>query len=392
MKPIIGWGIFCVFAYGVLYALFRHFIFPPFDEDFMLKGAIQYESLDELFDVTPQTTDKIITQVALESFLANKGEQGGVLALAQSNSGAWGISYAGSDSPTPEKLAIEVCQSYNQEFEEIAPCKIIFNQGAWIEEANRAKEILATLPEWEPDEPFDQRAVRNSARSDFENGDIPLALSKLLWFYHKALLKNKYLTAVRHSYITGLWEDVAEVYPDAKVLMHYAAIKLKADTLASSDYARFHIDDYEELNSRLHFHKRSLDLFILLHETRLSIATKSFLTLKKALMWESAYELLGFYIAPEPDYERALKDYLSITMRMDTRGEASDGIEKYSMVQVADLVTILANNGRLNEAQTIVSNAAKDFSNDDFDRVLQHALNGKIISYTNFERLADTES
>ncbi len=368
-----------VAAYFGIFYVFKMYISSTLSAD-----SIQFETRDEYFSVIPQGSDNLTTQTALNAYrdyVANKPKTS---AMAQSDSGAWGYVSEASDAEDAAEQAIEYCRSYNQTFEEKAPCHLVYLHGQWLNEQNRALDILKDIPQWQPSEAKGETDYIAEARRDFSSGDTDLALAKSMWLFQKGEFEDNYGFGMDAYFAASLWQQIANEYPPARVLMHYAAIQLKEKTIVASNFSPYHAREFIRLNRRLYFNSRSIDLFMELRESHPEKAMLIYHSLEDILLEAEMFEVMEHYISPEKDYSRALSEYES-NMENQILSEATKDVSNKSVkTQIAQLIAILVNNNRLEEAQAIADKAIKDIDDAHFHNVLAQALKGKVFTTSNY--------
>ena len=339
------------------------------------------DNVPSLFDDVPIKKEQLIAADALIALKQKYKKSQNNKAIAQSQSGAWGYTFNQPSEQNASEGALKWCRKYNERHETLSPCEVININDQWVNGDNKAIEVLTSLPDWQPTEPIDLNQVRDSARQDMLNKHYALALKKELWYFQNALRIEPAHTGVRLSFALSQWRDLANAYPPAKTLLHYAAYNLKQDIMqheqpnfnAISEFVA--ISDYQKRTDNTVALFKWLDAH---HPEQLKITKILF---ERALLKQKEYDLLARYVKPKLDYANDLSSYLASLEYEKSKADFDENesfATKTFINSVATLVALLVKSDRNTEALDLVQRARIDLDNEKLQSALDAAQQGHL--------------
>lgn len=339
------------------------------------------DNIPSLFDDTPIKAEQLISAEALIALKQKYEKSQNNKAIAQSQSGAWGFTVNQDSELKASEEALTWCQKYNKRHESLFPCHVINLNGQWLSGNNKAIKIVTTLPDWQPTEPIDLDQIRDSARQDKENKHYALALKKELWYFQNALSIEPAQVGVRLSFALSQWHDLANVYPPAKTLLHYAAYNLQQDIKQSEQPAFNAISEYVAISDKLGRADNTVSLFKWLDAHQPAQIKYSRRMFEPAMLVQKEYTLLAKYINPDLDYATHLTSYLA-SLEYEKSKADFDENESFAtnnfIYSIAKMVALLVKDERKSGAHKLIKRAKIDIQNNKLDSAIKLALQGNI--------------
>jgi hypothetical protein len=236
---------------------------------------------------------------------------------------------------------------------------------------------------WTPPEFPEPSEILQSARADTRDRRYEQALAKFLWYHENALKHEPYLSAVRLSFALGYWQDLARRYPPAQAALLKARDDAESEFLNNpSRVEAFH--DVEALNERLGDEARTADLFERLANRDPEAAKRAYHYAESSLVKLGRFAACNEFLDAPRRVELARKSYEVQREHEETRPDLGIPIPKHARTfyvdEVATLVALLVQNGRIDEAQSAFDAATKVLDDLPFRVVMEKAMRGELPS------------
>lgn len=207
--------------------------------------------------------------------------------------------------------------------------------------------------------------VLDEARAAFVGNDFETSLEKYEWFFDHALDEDKAsYYGVRLSYCLIEWSKLGAQYPKAAERLATKCVERKLLFEKTKDPEYFH--DYVVISKYLNQTTKALDTFMTWHKSDQNSAS-----LIVGFVWESlidskAWDVCGAYIENSDEfYERAINKYvqaMSVFLENPEFGgeEFASQIREWYVTDVSNLLSVLTNTSRTQEASMICERANFD--------------------------------
>ena len=216
---------------------------------------------------------------------------------------------------------------------------------------------------WEPSETTDPDQVLDEALSDRAAGRYETALKKHVWYHENALKHRPSLVGVRLSFALAYWRELADQYPPALAKMmefrDAAEERVRADEEGFDAFM-----EAESLNRYLEADDRTVELFAWLDSNKPPLAQRVYSIALDSLVAEKEFDLCSKYIDAADHYERLVRSFRHSQEFARQNSESGDDIEDDARIftyKTAQLVAILVNAGRSDEADTIAAQAEREW-------------------------------
>ncbi len=237
---------------------------------------------------------------------------------------------------------------------------------------------LVSEEAWSPAEITDPNDVLDEARADRDAERYETALQKHIWYHENALKHRPSLAGVRLSFALSDWQQLANSYPPAREKMQAFRERAEGRVRTNHDGTDAFIE-FAALNRYLEEQDRTIDLFKWLDANNPSLAERVYTVAQPALVEAEEFEICGKYVNGVEQYEWIAQGFrISRESAANQSGE-EERIQKSARAftfQSAQLVAILANTGRTEEAAEIADQALQEWSSDQFVAQLHDAKNG----------------
>ncbi|WP_252107185.1 MULTISPECIES: hypothetical protein [unclassified Halomonas] len=234
--------------------------------------------------------------------------------------------------------------------------------------------------DWAAPENPDVLEVLNEARLDAMAGRYEEALEKHIWFYDKATLIDESVSAVRRSSALADWVRLGQEYQPALEKLCQTRDELLTKIMDGAyDSDSFH--DLVAMNQILDEDSLTIEAFKYLDSTNPEAARRAFNFADAALIKEEEYALYGEYVSPQRDF-LLMKNSYEHSMLNAEDPDFSASRTEFSINsfrnKAATLVAMLAVNGRVSEAEDIMSQAKEVLEDPSFHAELEAASNGNV--------------
>ncbi len=200
----------------------------------------------------------------------------------------------------------------------------------------------------------------DSARNNVSKEHYEAALTDYLWFHNNALKYNYALAAVRRSCAISEWVELGRVYP--KALQKLTSIRdEKARKILAGQGSADLFSDVSAINSYFKETEKTVQLFMEIIKSNSELANLCYIMAKDDLIKHKQFKTCNSFLK---DIERELflmKSFLNLNVK-----EKSSDDKHYKWTinnyikEAENIVLILVNNGRLNEAEKFLYEAGTD--------------------------------
>ena len=235
-----------------------------------------------------------------------------------------------------------------------------------------------TPPENDPD----PRKILDEAREDKGSGNYQRALAKHLWYHENAVRIEPAQSAVRGTHALSAWLELGKQYPPALAKMreirNATEVKIRDKNRIRVKFDDF--QDFSDFNRTLQEEHRTAMLFKWLDKVDPEDAVRVYSLADDALILEEEYAICGKYIKPIRSLERICEQYVMILEVLSSDFDEKDRqmgreyLEKKIVYDSANLVWILASNGRNAEARTAADSLKKFAEGKEISTQLEKAV------------------
>lgn len=233
---------------------------------------------------------------------------------------------------------------------------------------------------WEPEGRPDPSTILHEAADDTRAGRFAEALGKHLWYHRHALTYDGAQYGVRLSFALSYWRELAYQYAPAMVALKQARDDAELAALveapAGSNRRGNHpFHDAVAISRELNENDRVVALFQKLDAESPELARRAYHFADDALIEAGEYELCGKYLDAEKTLSQ-LQRRLELGRRQP-RSMSWPVTVQHVQKDAANLVAILARNGRQDEARVFAERSKALLDNPVFHERLDRALRGE---------------
>jgi hypothetical protein len=206
------------------------------------------------------------------------------------------------------------------------------------------------------------------------------ALGKHLWYHRHALKYDGGLYGVRLSFALMYWRQLAHQYPPAMAALRQARDDAELAALAeeppgSNGRGNHPFHDAVAISRELNENDRVVALFKKLDVENPELARQAYHFADDFLIEAEEYELCGRYLDPEKMFS-SLQRRLELGRRQP-RSMAWPVTVQHIQKDAANVVALLARNGRPDEAKVFAERSKALLDNPEFHERLDRAVRGE---------------
>ena len=233
---------------------------------------------------------------------------------------------------------------------------------------------------WEPSESANPSDVLDQARFDRVAGRYEAALEKHVWFHENALKHRPSLFGVRLSFALAYWRELADQYPPALEKMKQIRDEAEGRVRADEPIREWFIE-FESLNRYLDADDRTVALFAWLDAEKPAFARRVYSVALDSLVAEKEFDLCSKYIDATDYYGRLVESFRYSQEFARQNADPGEEIEHDARIftyKTAQLVAILVNAGRSDEAEEIADQALQEWPSELIADHLHEAKEGVV--------------
>ena len=231
---------------------------------------------------------------------------------------------------------------------------------------------------WEPSASTNPSDVLDEARMDRVAGRYAAALEKHVWFHENALKYRPSLFGVRLSFALYYWRELADQYPPA--LDKLQQIRDQAEgRVRANEQGRESFMEFRALNRYLDAHDRTVELFAWLDSNNPTLAQSVYSLALDSLVAEKEFDLGSKYIDAPDHYDGLVRSFRFSREFAKDYADPEEEIAQDARIfsyKTAQLVAILVNAGRADEANDIADQALQEWSSELIADQLRDAKEG----------------
>src|SRR5687768_13141601 len=213
------------------------------------------------------------------------------------------------------------------------------------------------------------------AREAYESGDYPAALESYSYFFEHALDGDPAsFYGVRLSYCLAEWLRLGRKYPPALMALEQRRQESIRRLEATREPEHFH--DFECISKHLSVPREAMDRFLAYHRSDPALARTIVRFVWSTLVEAEYWQICNAYLEnPSTKYDDALAKLDEATMVARSNPELGgtsfeQQIQGWYVRDVSELVLVLRNCGRLDEAETIQTRAIADLTDRELPQVV----------------------
>ena len=218
--------------------------------------------------------------------------------------------------------------------------------------------LLSSCSKNDPDK------VLQRARNNFEKGRYEQALQDQIWFHDNALKYKPSLYGVRLSYALADWIRLGEKYPAAlEKLKEIRDNKTEQIKNGEGSFDLFH--DVASIHEYLNESIKTVELYKNLIKIDFNLAKECYRLAKEALIDHGEFKICNRFVPNPLSSLRSMKEVLAVNIRIykekDWAGQEhlEWAIDDY-LIEAEQILLILTNNDRRDEAKRFIDEASKD--------------------------------
>jgi hypothetical protein len=224
----------------------------------------------------------------------------------------------------------------------------------------------------------DPDKILDRARVNFKKGNYEDALKDHIWYHDNALKYKPSLYGVRLSFALSDWVRLGQKYPPA--LAKLKEIRdIKTDRIITGDGSLNLFHDVESINSHLEESQKTVQLFKAISNKYPELGIKCYRVAKDALIEYKKFKICSEYLRKPLDKLGNMKDLLASDLEMykgsDMEERITDWTIKHYLEESEQIIIILTNNNRIDEAGHFLAEAKKDIDIQKIIRGLQDIEN-----------------
>ncbi|MBI1323082.1 hypothetical protein GC170_07830 [bacterium] len=217
---------------------------------------------------------------------------------------------------------------------------------------------VSPIPEPDPSEVL-QEARKLAASGHFED-----ALKKHIWYHENSLRIQPAQVGVRLSFALSYWQELGEKYPKARAaLLEIQQKNRNSIELGQCDFSVF--QEIAGIDRHLGDQSGTVESFRKLREIDATLAAKCYDLAEKALVAQKAYaECLEFLVDPMVNLQRIVNFREKLRNGVATNQAREKAADAIFTERASRLITILAQGGKLADAEKILAAALLTLDND----------------------------